>query len=178
MRISVLMLIFVLGGCAQNMQHQNITTIPPSKGLVFFSTEAAQRNAIFHTALSVIEAETRRERGLGYFIDAPQQRSNFTTHHGHVRTLMLDAGTYFLAPRAGNNLYECLRERVQYRFTVRPGEVTYLGTFRLESGALFHSASANRDRDMAYFLERNPAFSADSVTFQTVESSRDTKGEC
>jgi hypothetical protein len=169
----------LLTGCiTPRLAHSNLPGIYQDKALVFFSTGTEYKSLSFHTALSLIEAETREERQLGHFINAPQLRSHFQDEYGHVQSLFLEEGTYYLAPRAGN-LYRCLSSRPLYKFSVKRGEFVYLGSFLLTfDDRLLHSPTVNRQRDSEYLLQRNPALSDFPISVPPVEVSYDERGEC
>jgi len=174
-----LIALLCVGGCANfgRVLNQNMTDVPGDKGIILFSTESDRTALRYALALSVIDAERHKEVPLNIFVDASFLPSDFEELHGNVRSLQLNAGRYYVTPRSGNP-YACLRYRPQFEFTVRAGEIVYIGSFRRVGNSVEYSPGANRERDIKFFLERNPALSQTEIRLETASMSRDTKGEC
>jgi hypothetical protein len=168
MKNAFLLLLALLAGCATvgSTVVENMTNIPSGKGVVIFSTGANRTNLSFSTGLSLVQAETRKKYDKVVInIDYPFA-SHFPTQHGHVRSLTLPEGDYFLIARSGNP-YFCLTKYPTYQFTVKKGTISYLGSFQLSSDQI-RLTTSNQQRDLQYFLQRNPAIQRNDISDQSV----------
>jgi hypothetical protein len=155
--------------------HQNLIQPPMDRGVVILSTEAAYKNWVNPTTVGLLD-ERKKERGTRIIFDSLVLPSDFDGQHGNVRSMMLEGGTYYIVPQALVNY--CIGARPQYKFTVVPGELTYIGSFRLVGNGLVYSPEAKRDRDIEFFRQRNPALAGTEIKSQAVEISRDSVGQC
>ena len=114
---------------------ENLKSIPEGKGVLLFSTGASKTNLSFSTGLSLVNGKTHKKYdGVVINIDYPFP-SNFKTEHGHVVTLVLPAGEYYLIPRSGNPAF-VMKNAPVYGFNVINGKVCYIGNFFLNGNAL------------------------------------------
>jgi hypothetical protein len=162
------LLVIVLVGCATvgSKVGQNMTEIPKGKGIVLFSTGADKTNLAFSTGLRLVQAESRKVYDKVIVnIDYPFT-SDFPDRHGHVRSLTLPAGRYFLIPKSGNPAF-CLTSYPTYEFSVEPGGITYIGSFQISANRLKWDATS-QNRDIDYFLRKNPALVTHTIEKQSV----------
>lgn len=168
MKNIILLSFIVLCGCTSTGSKvaENTTVIPADRGIVLFSTGADKTNRSFSTGLNLVQAETRKRYDRVIInIDYPFT-SNFASEHGHVRTLTLPEGDYFLVPNSGNPAF-CLTKYPTFRFTVKRGVITYIGSFQLSSNHLVQS-NLNQQRDVQYFRKKNPGLASQDIFFQNL----------
>jgi hypothetical protein len=178
MKAAILLMLAVLAGCTTVGRSvvQDMPEIPPGKGVVLFSTGADATNLSFSTGLRLVQAETmKRYDKVAITIDYPFA-SDFPDSHGHVRSLTLPQGNYFLVPRSGNGFF-CLVKYPMYRFTVRAGAISYIGSFQLSSRKL-SIIRTYQQRDIQVFYRRNPALKSQAVVFQQVVIGRESFNSC
>jgi hypothetical protein len=139
--------------------------------LVLFSTGADKSRLTYRSSLRLVEGASRKMHDKVIVnIDYPFE-SAFPDEHGHVRTLVLPTGEYFLVPETP--FAAAVPVRPVFRFTVRSGAATYIGNFSLSDNRLSWSASKFlRDRD--YFIQKNAAMKEGSIEPQTAEIVSDT----
>ena len=152
-----------MAGCSTTGRKiaENLTSLPPTKGLVLFSTGASKTSAAFSTNLLLFEGSSRkRYNKVVINIDYPFH-SHFANEHGHVRTLLLPAGDYYLLPEIANpyvwrtDPYNPTRHDPVYKFTVQSNRVAYIGNF-WSSGHHLSWSDLKLSRDKSYFLQKNP----------------------
>jgi hypothetical protein len=172
-RIRQCCLLVLLGssllGCATtgNTIAENLISVPHGKGLVLFSTGAAKTNLSFSTCLTLVEGTSQKKYDKVIInIDYPVS-SYFPNEHGHVRTLALSEGEYYLLPRSGNPDFVMTKSPV-YKFRVANNRITYIGNFQLYGNLLSWSESKYR-RDVDYFVQKNPAMASIPVEPQKIE---------
>ena len=140
----------------------DIAEVPSDKGIVVFSTGADQTNVSFSTNLMLVDgASYKRYEKVLVNIDYPFP-SQFPGEHGHVRSLSLKPGSYYLVPAPGNPFFVSTKAPI-YTFSVTSGVVTYVGSLSLKSHVLTIDQS-HQERDIRYFLDRNPKIRPDQVT--------------
>lgn len=178
MRVTLL-LVTILAGCANygRVMHQGLAQPPAGRGIVVFSTGSTRPNIANATSLTVMDSTTRKERGTGVVLEGGLRPSDFEGQHGNVRSLMLDEGTYYFGITAVNPYY-CIGARPLYRFRVKRGELIYLGSFLVDGSSLLHLSTEHRERDLRFFVQRNPALANVEIRPQPVELSRDSVGRC
>lgn len=166
------LLLACLLGCATiGGMSENLTSVPPGKGLVLFSTGADKTNLSFSTSLTLVEGASRKRYDKVIInIDYPFS-SNFPNEHGHVRTLALPEGDYYLMPSSGNPYFVITKAPV-YRFKIINGRITYIGNFHL-SGSVLSWSESKYKRDADYFLIKNPNLSGSRIDLQRVEVASD-----
>jgi hypothetical protein len=138
-----------------------MTAVPSDKGVVVFSTSADSTSSVASIGLYLVQAATRKRYDRVVInIDYPF-KSHFPSEHAHVRSLTLPAGDYYFIPYGDNAIF-CLVKYPTYGFSVEAGSIAYLGAFRLSSNALTVS-SYRRERDVAYFVDRNPSLRSEEI---------------
>jgi len=165
----LLLCLALLNGCATTGQNvvENLPSVPPDRGLVLFSTGAATTNLSSSTGLTLVEGVSLKKYDkVAISIDYPFS-SHLPNEHGHVRTLALTGGDYFLLPRSGNP-YFVLTKAPVYKFRVTNGQITHIGNFYLSGNSLSWSGSTY-NRDVDYFLQRNPKLSGNRIDSQRAE---------
>jgi hypothetical protein len=172
LEISLSFLLICLSGCATvGGMPENLASVPPGKGLALFSTGAAQTNLSFSTSLALVEGASRKKYDKVIInLDYPFS-SNFPNEHGHVRILALPEGDYYLMPSSGNPYFVTTHAPV-YRFKVVTGRITYIGNFHL-AGNLLSWSGSKFQRDVDYFLKKNPNLSDSRIDVQKVEVASD-----
>ena len=145
---------------------EGIQSIPEKRGLVLFSTGSDKTSLVNSLFLELIDANSMKTFDKVIIsIDYPF-KSNFEGVHAHVRSINLPEGEYYLAPKAAN-IYFRVTEAPVYKFRVRNNQATYIGTFQL-SGQFISWNKENTKRDLKYFHEKNPGFTA-SFDLQPIE---------
>lgn len=166
-----LLLICLLGCATGGGIAENLTVVPQGKGLVLFSTGADKTNLSFSTTLILVEGTSRKKyNSVNINIDYPFS-SNFHNEHGHVRTLALPEGEYFLMPNSANP-YVVTTKAPVYRFKIAKSRITYIGHFHLSGNSLSWAESKYK-RDVDYFLQKNPNLSGTRINPQRVEVASD-----
>lgn len=174
--ISILSL--VIPGCATvgGGIVENLERIPTNRGLVLFSTSADKTNLASSTSLRLVEGSTLKSYDKVIInLDYPFFGSPF-----HVRSLVLPEGWYYLQPTSVNP-HLAVTETPIYRFRVRAGSATHIGSFHLSlsqvsrpirsrkiHGSLIWS-SETYARDVEYFRSKNPESNGISFQRQTIE---------
>ncbi|HET9863442.1 MAG TPA: hypothetical protein VFP37_08365 [Steroidobacteraceae bacterium] len=139
-----------------------MTAFAAGKGLVIFSTGASRTNIGASTSLRLVDGSSRKWYDKVVMnIDYPFE-SHFAGEHGHVRTLQLPPGEYFLMPQTANPFFVTTAAPV-YRFSVEAGRATYIGNFRLHEDRLT-CTDDKAARDLEFFRAKNPAMSSVAVT--------------
>lgn len=162
-RFYILLIGVLLAGCATVGTNvaSDIAGVPADKGVVIFSTGAEQTNFSFSTALWLVDGESlKRYDKVIINLDYPFS-SHFPGTHVHVRSLTLKPGLYYLVPVPGNPFFRTTRAPI-YAFKALPGRVTYIGSVSLKNRSLLVTA-AEQERDMSYFLARNPKLRGESI---------------
>jgi hypothetical protein len=175
LQIGLSLLLICLFGCATigGGVVENLSVVPQGKGLVLFSTGADKTNMSFGTSLTLVEgASLKRYDKVVINIDSPFSSSNFPNEHGHVRTLALPEGEYYLMPSAVNP-YEVMTKAPVYRFKIMNGHITYIGNFHLSATRSLSWADSKYKRDVDYFLQKNPNLSGSHIDVQRVEVASD-----
>lgn len=139
-----------------------------TKGLVVFSTSAAKTNLSLSTSLTLVEGRTFKQYDKVLInMDYPLFGSNFEDRHGHVRSLILPEGDYYLLPTPGNPAFFTTKAPI-YKFTVARNEAAYLGNIDLAASHLTYSTDF-QSRDVAFFKEKNPAFATTTFRLTPLE---------
>ncbi len=95
-----------------------------------------------YNATAVEGASRKRYDKVMINIDYPIA-SNFPNEHGHVRTLALPEGDYYLLPDSGNPFVVMTKGAV-YKFKVVNCHITYIGNFHLTGNQLLWSMSESK----------------------------------
>ena len=169
-----LQLIYLFGCTTIGEMSENLISVPQGKGLVLFSTGADRTTMWLDTGLMLVEGSTRRkyERAL-ISVNYPIS-SDFPHEHGHVRTLALPEGDYYLLPESGGescflpNVYVENKAPV-YKFKSSSGRISYIGNFYLSEDNVLTWSESKYKRDADYFLQRNPSLSGIPIDIQKVE---------
>jgi hypothetical protein len=133
----------------------DVAAVPAGKGLVVFSTGAAQTSTSFATRVTLVEAASmKRYDKVAMSIDYPFA-SDFPDMHANVRTLTLPPGKYYLVPHAGNPAMLTTRAPI-YSFEVKANMIEYLGNIYLD-GHFLALRNDFKERDIGFFVARNPA---------------------
>jgi len=136
--------------------------------MVLFSTSAETTNLSFSTSLILAEGVSQKVYDkLSFNIDYPFP-SNFTNEHAHVTTIVLPEGEYYLLPRSGNPFFVVTAAPV-YKFRVVNARITYIGNFHLSGGNLLAWSEMKYQRDVDYFVQKNPAMANTRIDRQEVE---------
>jgi hypothetical protein len=162
-KIALFLVSLVLAGCTTvgTGVVTGIADVPPDKGVVVFSTGADQTNLSFSTALMLVDGESyKRYDKVIVNTDYPFS-SHFAGEHGHVRSLSLKPGSYYLIPVSVNPFFVTTKAPI-YKFAVAGGAVTYVGNVSLKNRVLTISESY-QERDVKYFLDRNPKIGPEQV---------------
>lgn len=142
----------------------NLAAIPRDRALVLFSTGASDTSVAEATSLRLVEGVSLRQYDrVAIIIDAPYT-SDFADEHGHVRTLSLPAGKYYLVPHAVNPFSAITRAPV-FVFEARSGEIAYLGNVFLD-GNRFIVSGRYQQRDIDFFLTKNPLLKSTDLVIQ------------
>jgi hypothetical protein len=166
-----MLLISLLGCATAGGLAENLTAVPQGKGLALFSTGADTTNRALSTSLNLVQGSSRRKYDKVMInIDYPFA-SNFPTEHGHVRTLALPEGEYYLVPDVSNPFAVTTKGRI-YGFKVINGRITYIGNFHL-SGNLLSWSESKYKRDVDYFLQKNPGMTNIPIERQEVKNAGD-----
>ena len=148
-----------LGGCAIAGKDvaAGVAGVPPGKGIAVFSTSADELSLSFSTRLMLVDGATHMKYDKVVIFLDPKLGLTYTfpETNGAVRSLTLPAGDYYLVPAPGNPMFYTTAAPI-FRFTVAPGVVDYVGGLHLGHARLTIDNS-HRQRDMAYFLGKNPA---------------------
>jgi hypothetical protein len=164
-------LICLLGCTTVGGMAENLASVPQGKGLVLFSTDADKTNVSQSTSLSLVDGGSRKKYDKVIInIDYPFS-SNFKNEHGHVRTLALPEGDYYLVP-SSTNPYLVMTKAPVYKFRIINGRITYIGNFHL-SGNMLSWAESKYKRDVDYFLQKNPSLSGSRIDLQKIEVASD-----
>lgn len=169
-RSCVLSAALLLSACSVSTAvNRNLSAIAPAKGLVVFSTGAAETSTSASTGLRLAKATTGAlspSSGTDIVIDYSLASYEFPEEHGRVRMLELDPGEYCLRP-ASMNPYLTLKNAPDIAFRVEAGKVSYLGSVYLGRGRSFEIRD-RRARDLKSFFDGNPGLKAEKV--ETVQA--------
>ncbi len=173
LRVYLSLLLICLLGCATaGGIAENLTSIPEGKGLVLFSTGADKTNLANSTTLALVQGTSRKRYDKVVInIDYPFS-SNFPNEHGHVRTLALPEGEYYLMPTSANP-YVVMKHAPVYRFKTTNGRITYIGNFHLSADRLLLWSDSKYKRDVDYFFQKNPNLSGSRIDLQKAEIASD-----
>ncbi len=168
-----LSLLLMFSGCAHTGQGYvtNIKNAPDNKGIALFSTCARETRTVVSTTLWLVNGESRKKYDQVLInLDYPFQ-SDFNGEHCNLRTLSLPAGTYYFVPHSGNAYFKVTKAPI-YRFSVKNGEIAYLGGLYLISEGrnfrlLFSTNHSEKDFDL--FLSKNPGISRDNIVSRYME---------
>lgn len=133
-------------------------------GVVILSTGAPKPCMATGSQLNVDKAGQRykAETKLMLPIDSYVLKSDFKTHQGVVNVVPMAPGDYQFYVKSQNPSLRDIRSPRAY-FTVKPGEVLYLGELFLPENCAWSMTPEFRDqqaRDMAFVLGRNPKLAA------------------
>jgi hypothetical protein len=174
MKWAALLSAFLLGGCAIAGKGvaTNLESVPPSKGVVVFSTSADELSASFAWRLMLVEGESRKKYDkVVIFLNAKLAAApTFAEQNSVVRTLTLPPGDYYFVPVPVNPALDLVRTPV-YRFSVVAGAVEYIGTVHLEQQRLTVEQS-HFDRDVEFFKQKNPTLRDVKVQASTMAVDR------
>ncbi|WP_159067930.1 hypothetical protein [Trinickia symbiotica] len=169
----VLSLLLMFSGCAHTGRGYvtNINNAPDDKGIALFSTCARETRSVVSTTLWLVNGESRKKYDQVLInLDYPFP-SDFNGEHCNLRTLSLPAGTYYFVPHSGNAYFNVTKAPI-YRFSVKNGQIAYLGELYLISEGrnfrlLFSTNHSEKDLDL--FLSKNPGISRGNVVSRYME---------
>lgn len=173
MRAFMLSMILMLSGCAHTGRGYvtNINNPPDGKGIVLFSTCARETRSVLSITLWLVNGESRKKYDQVLInLDYPFP-SDFDGEHCNLRTLSLPAGTYYFVPHSGNAYFEAIKIPI-YRFSVKNGEITYLGGLYLvrDNSQFWLSFSKNHSaKDLDLFFSKNPGISRGDIVSRYME---------
>jgi hypothetical protein len=148
-----------LGGCAIAGKDvaAGVAGVPPGKGIAVFSTGADELSLSFSTRLMLVDGATHMKYDKVVIFMDPKLGLTYTfpETNSAVRSLTLPAGDYYLVPVPGNPMFYTTAAPI-FKFTVAPGVVDYVGGVHVGHARLTVDNS-HRQRDMDYFLGKNPA---------------------
>ena len=118
---------------------------------------------------SASEIGIRRKSGgalVGAPIDNYALKSHFQDGWGFLNAFQLPPGDYIIFLNATNPFMNYRDPDKPYAFTLKGGEIIYLGeaNFHRENGYGVVRMLDRSDRDLPMFIERNPSFSLDDFT--------------
>jgi hypothetical protein len=136
---------------------QNASSISPEKGIVIFSTSSEETSLSFSWRMGLVEGETQKIFDkVAILLDSKSgPPASFTDRNTHVRSLNLKAGKYYFYPLPNNPFFKVSRTPI-FSFTVEAGVITYIGNVLLANQSGLSIVSTYRDRDVNYYMERNP----------------------
>ncbi len=163
-----LMLICLLGCATAGNIAENLTSVPEGKGLVLFSTGADTTNFAKSTSLALVQGTSLKKYDKVIInIDYPFS-SNFPNEHGHVRTLSLPEGDYYLMPSSVNPYFVTTRAPV-FKFRATKDHITYIGNFHLSATPSLSWSDSKYKRDVDYFLQKNPNLTSIRIDIKNPE---------
>ena len=118
---------------------------------------------------SASEIGIRRKSGgpvVGAPIDNYALKSHFQDGWGFLNAFHLPAGNYVIFLNATNPFMTYSESNSPYEFTIKGGEIIYLGeaNFHQENGHGVVRMLDRSDRDLPMFIARNPSFSLSDFT--------------
>lgn len=142
----------------------DVASVPPEAGIAVLSTGAPQKCVSTATFLNLQPrgGTYGRDNLLGVAVDVYVIPSDFQEHYGFLHALVLKAGDYQLYPSIANPYVQAKRVP-KAEFSVRAGEVVYLGEYFQPISCTLNPSSEVRDqetRDMALLAKKNPALAA------------------
>lgn len=147
---------------------EGMTSIAAGKGLVMFSTGSNKTHLSTSSSLRLVEGSSRKVYDKVVIqIDYPLFKSHFPDEFGHVHTLQLPPGEYFLVPQITNPFIVTTAAPV-FRFKVDAGEAAYIGNFWLQDGAI-EVSDKKRQRDIDFFRAKNPGMGGVDVNPRPAE---------
>jgi hypothetical protein len=163
---------FLLGGCATvDNRHgaEKFAYAPenPEEAVVILSLGATEKCFNYVTRLKLLPAAAPYSGPMiaSLPVDSYVIKSEYTDHHGYLHVLRLKPGSYYLAPFINNP-----RVKVSYAsradFSVKAGEVVYLGEYFLEQACGLSTGGQYRDqadRDLELLKSKNPALSRANI---------------
>jgi hypothetical protein len=167
------MITLALGGCASMENRLSPAKVDPmvlanGSGIVVISSGAAKRCISTATMLNVARAGSPYgKNGLyGVNVDAYVIKSDFPDHQGSLSAFELKPGNYQLYPSILNP-YVVPVKIPKAEFSVKAGEVVYIGEFFMPEACSFSNVTQLNDeqaRDVAILRERNPQLAAKPLT--------------
>jgi len=156
-------------GCATVGRHviTDLKSAPQEKGLALFSTGAKETNLAFSTGLTLIEGVSLKKYDKVIMNFDYPFASHFPNEHGHLRSLILPEGDYYLAPTPGNPAFVMVEFPV-FKFHVKKGEISYLGDLFL-SGSRIQLTNDFENRDLNLFLSKNPSLQRGDIASGKME---------
>jgi hypothetical protein len=147
-----------------------------STGIVIVSTGAKEKCISAATFLKVLKTEQTYysfEQAL-FSVDAYVFKSDFSEFHGNLHAVRLPEGSYYLAPYVANPSLRATRIP-KYDFSVKAGEVTYLGHYFMSVHCNPVTGSAQFQdewtRDRALFRKMQTNVETSNVRKQILEPS-------
>ena len=131
-------------------------------GIAILSTGAPERCFTTATFLKVLPASKKYGSWDSTLVsvDGYAVPSDFTTHHGYLNAIVLPEGDYYLAEWIANPYVAAVKVS-KADFSIRAGEVVYLGEFFKPVSCTLAPSSQFRDqqeRDFALLTKKNPRF--------------------
>jgi hypothetical protein len=169
----------VLSSCTMTPKMMdNVSSIPQGRGVVIFSTGAAETSLSASTFVALVDGATHQKFGrVSINIDYPFA-SDFPSEHANVRSFTLPAGEYYLVPNGGG-LYLCVYDYPVYKFVVKNAAISYVGNiYKSAYGLNWSDKYASRDID--FFKAKNKNLNSDSIEIQKVEKNQhhSASGSC
>ena len=161
----VCFLVILVPGCASinnrlDPSRISLTQVPSNSGIIIISAGAPKRCVTTSTFLKVLPATSKYNNApialLG--VDSYALKSDFADHQGNVHTLALPAGDYYLAAWIANPYVTALRVP-KADFSIRAGEVVYMGEYFMDVACAWNTVSNYRDqreRDLLILRIKNP----------------------
>lgn len=165
----ILAAFLVLSGCTTVGRGvaTEMPNIPPGKGIVIFSTSSAETSLSFPWKMTLVDgASKKRFDKVIIFIDAKTAAPTFSARNTIVRSLTLNAGTYYLVPLPGNPAMRVVNTPI-YTFSVEEGRIQYAGNVMLGNQGL-SIATDGRERDVNFFMVKNPSLKSMPVVTRSM----------
>lgn len=169
LHVLILAVFLVLSGCTTVGRGvaTSMSNVPPGKGIVIFSTSSAETSLSFPWKMTLVDGASRKRFDkVIIFIDAKTAAPTFSARNTIVRSLTLNAGTYYLVPLPGNPAMRVVNTPI-YTFSVEGGQIQYIGNVMLGNHGL-SVATDGRDRDIDFFMAKNPSLKATSVVTRSM----------
>ena len=156
----------LLAACAINTAvERDLSTVPPAKGIVVFSTGSDDTSTLFATALRLGNATTSapaETSSTDIVIDGSMVSSDFPDENGNVRMLDLEPGAYCFRA-VPTNPYTHVTHAPDFAFRVEEGKISYVGNLYLTRARRFEVRD-RKDRDLKVLFAANPGLEGREVT--------------
>ena len=164
----------LLPGCATvdnrfGADRVSAADIDGASSIVILSAGADERCTSAATFLKVKPSGVDYEGSRGEIallaVDAYVMKSDFADHQGNLHVLKLQPGSYYAAPWVANGMLAAKRVP-KAEFTVKAGEIVYLGEYYMPLACAWETVSEFRDqesRDLALLAQKNPGLAARPV---------------